>query len=297
MIQVNNSPYYVTYPVYPGQDYRRNTVRVIRQVLHMLRGKLIIVLSVCLLFFSLFQPHVFAAGGATEADAVVQADDDIENNDWFDDEEESGEIADPLEPLNRVFFYFNDKLYFWVLKPVAEVYAVLDQDVRLCVRNGFQNLLTPVRLVNAALQGKVDGAAVEFKRFVINSTLGIAGLADPAGREFGLKKVDEDFGQTLGVYGLGEICYINWPILGPSSVRDSIGFVADSLLDPVNYLTAGDPSAAFALTAGKRVNEVSLTLGDYELFVETSMDPYAAVRDAYYQYRIGRIEDRSENGE
>ncbi len=269
-------------------------VKVLRQVLGMLRGRPVIVVSVLLLSFWLIQPHVVAAGTSTEA--AVQAD-DIENSDWFDDEEEPGEIADPFESLNRVFFHFNDKLYFWVLKPVAEVYAVLDKDVRFCVRNGFQNLLTPVRLVNAALQGKIDGAAVELKRFVINSTLGIAGLADPAGREFGLKKVDEDFGQTLGVYGLGEICYINWPILGPSSARDSAGLIADLLLDPINYLTAGDPSAAFALAAGKRVNDVSLTLGDYELFVETAMDPYAAVRDAYYQYRLGKIEDRSENGE
>lgn len=179
---------------------------------------------------------------------------------------------------------------------MAETYAVLDKDVRLCVRNAFQNLLTPVRLVNKALQGKFNGAATELERFVINSTLGIAGLADPAEREFGIKKVDEDFGQTLGVYGLGEIFYINWPVLGPSNVRDSVGYAVDLFLDPINYLTAGDSSAAYGLSAGKRVNDVSLSLGDYELFVDTAMDPYVAVRDAYYQYRKGKIEDQSRNG-
>lgn len=216
----------------------------------------------------------------------------------FDDEPEFGEerdigmAADPLEPMNRAFFHFNDKLYFWVLKPVSQGYAYLiAEDVRMCVRSFWKNILAPVRIVNNLLQGKIVNSGVETARFIINSTLGIAGLADPAKNEFGLSPRDEDLGQTMGVYGLGEGIYLCWPFFGPSNVRDTIGLAGDFFLSPVSYLAMSDAGTGVAVRAGQEVNDTSLTLGDYEDFKESAIDPYVALRDAYRQYRQKKIHD------
>ncbi|OGQ94661.1 MAG: hypothetical protein A2521_01480 [Deltaproteobacteria bacterium RIFOXYD12_FULL_57_12] len=211
-------------------------------------------------------------------------------------------IADPLEPLNRVFFQFNDKLYFWLLKPVTTVYShALPDDVRLCIRNFFDNLSAPVRIVNTLLQGKVRGSGIELARFVINSTVGCAGFGDPAGVEFGLQPVDEDLGQTLGVYGIGNGIYLYWPIVGASSLRDTVGLVGDSFLEPMSYMMSQNTGDSLVVYGGRRVNALSFRLGDYEVFKETAMDPYSAMRDIYYQYRQGRIRDLAgtapDNGE
>lgn len=216
----------------------------------------------------------------------------------FDDEPDFGEerdiglASDPLEPMNRAFFHFNDKLYFWVLKPASQGYAyIIAEDIRMCVRSFWKNLLAPVRIVNNLLQGKVADSGVETARFVINSTLGIAGLADPAKNEFGLSPRDEDLGQTMGVYGLGEGIYLCWPFFGPSNVRDTIGLAGDFFLSPVSYLAMSDAGTGVAVRAGREVNDTSLTLGDYEDFKESAIDPYVALRDAYRQYRQKKIRD------
>lgn len=202
----------------------------------------------------------------------------------------SATIADPLEPVNRAVFVFNDKAYFWVLKPVARGYnAVVPQMVRVSVRNFFSNLATPVRFVNNLLQGKVKGAGTELLRLGINSTIGMAGLFDPAKTGFHIEKRDEDLGQTLGRYGLGGGFYIVWPLLGPSSARDTVGMAGDAFLDPVNYLS--DPWAAAGVHAFKSENDVSLSLGDYEALTESALDPYVAVRDAYVQNRGKKVRE------
>lgn len=210
----------------------------------------------------------------------------------FGEERDIGLASDPLESINRGFFHFNDKLYFWVVKPASQGYAYfIAEDVRMCVRSFFKNLLAPVRIVNNLLQGKVANSGVESARFVINSTLGIAGLADPAKNEFGLSPKDEDLGQTIGVYGFGEGIYLCWPFFGPSNVRDTIGLAGDFFLSPVSYLAMSDSGAGMAVEAGREVNNTSLTLGDYEDFKESAIDPYVALRDAYRQYRQKKIHD------
>lgn len=203
--------------------------------------------------------------------------------------EQPDAVSDPLEPVNRAFFFFNDKLYFWLLKPVSKGYAkVLPQQARLCVKNFFSNIATPVRLVNCTLQAEFEGAWVELERFVINTTLGVAGFGDPARNRWNMEKRNEDLGQTLGVYGLGTSIYFNWPIIGPSNVRDTVGYVGDLFLDPVNYLVPN-----YWYNAGIRsyeaVNGTSLRIGDYEAFKEAAIDPYVALRDAYHQYRRGQV--------
>jgi len=202
----------------------------------------------------------------------------------------SGEtVPDPLEPLNRAFFEFNDRLYFWVLKPVATGYkTVVPEEVRVCTRNFFHNLAFPVRFVNNLFQGKFFGAFEETCGFLVNSVVGLGGLADIA-TAVDLKRHEEDLGQTLAVYGSGPAFYIHWPFFGPSTLRDTIGMVGDGFLDPVSYL--GTYWYAPGARAFNVVNETSLRIGDYESLKKAALDPYVALRDAYYQNRLSKIKE------
>ncbi|WP_448381807.1 MlaA family lipoprotein [Desulfosoma sp.] len=197
-------------------------------------------------------------------------------------------VADPLQPINRAFFHFNDKLYFWVLKPLATVYKTfIPTGVRLCVRNAFENVLAPVRIANNVFQLKFQRSAVELARFALNSTLGAAGMFDPAEKEFGLKPYDEDFGQTLGHYGVGNGIFFMWPVFGPSTLRDTVGIAGDYLLDPLSYL----PWKDYGMVEGtKAVNRTSLTIGQYEDFKASALDPYLSMRDAYVNYRHRQVQ-------
>ena len=202
-------------------------------------------------------------------------------------------IADPLEPVNRAFFHFNDKLYFWVLKPIATGYkTIIPEDGRIGVRNFFSNLTTPVRLVNCLLQANPKCAGTETLRFVLNTTIGVVGLFDPAKKRFNLEKQDKDFGQTLGIWGMGPVFYIDLPILGPSSLRDGLGFAVDASFNPQTYLAIYFVFVGYVNTGGwilEKINEASLTIGEYEDLKKAALDPYIAVREAYYQYRQNKI--------
>jgi len=202
----------------------------------------------------------------------------------------SGQIADPLYPWNNAMYHFNDKLYFWVMKPVAKRYStVFPQDVRVAVGNFFYNLAAPIRFVNNLLQLKLKNAGSELLRFVYNSTAGVGGLADVARSDLRLARHDQDLGLTLGHYGIGTGFYIVWPFLGPSSLRDTVGFAGDSFLDPVFYVTPWYDAAAIA--AYDRVNGTSLHIGDYEDLKESAIDPYVAIRNAYIQHRQSQIKE------
>jgi phospholipid-binding lipoprotein MlaA len=216
--------------------------------------------------------------------------------DPFEDEDAKSQvpplktIADPLEPINRAFYHFNDKLYFWLLKPVARGYGyIFPQSVRIGVRNFFDNLGFPIRFVNCLLQGKLEGAGREVNRFMVNTTAGLAGFIDVAGEKMGIEEQDEDFGQTLGYYGLGAGFYIDWPILGPSSLTDTMGIVGDIPLDPVSY--TGETFIALPVRSLDLVNRTSLTIGEYEDLKRAALDPYVAMRDAYYQFRLNKIKE------
>ena len=213
------------------------------------------------------------------------------------EEEEIAAISDPLEPFNRAMFGFNDKLYFWVLKPVAQGYKVVVPEApRVGVNNFFSNLRFPIRFVSSLLQADFSGAATEFGRFAVNTIWGVGGLLDPASsKQLNIPKNEADLGQTLGVYGLGQGFYIVWPILGPSSARDSIGIVGDYFLYPVSYINPWYDW--LAVRAYEEVNDTSLRIGDYEFIKEAAIDPYVALRDAYSQYRQKKIEKRSDKPE
>ncbi len=211
------------------------------------------------------------------------------------DEEKVGEekattIADPLEPFNRAMYHFNDKLYFWVLKPVAQGYnKVAPERARVSVKNFFTNLGFPIRFLSCLLQADFSGAAAEFGRFAVNTIWGVGGLLDPSSsQQLNLPKGDADLGQTLGVYGVGQGFYLVWPILGPSSARDSVEIVGEYFLYPVSYITPWYDW--LGVRAYEEVNGASLRIGDYESLKEAAIDPYVALRDAYGQYRQKKVE-------
>ncbi len=216
-----------------------------------------------------------------------------------ENEEESGPFAgapkaeyapDPLERLNRVFFQFNDKLYFWLLKPVSQIYGIfIPPGVRVGIRNGFDNLKFPTRFVNNVLQGKFKAAGIETARFAINSTLGLAGFFEMASREFDLlPPADEDTGQTLAFFGMKPGFYIVWPVLGPSTVRDSVGLGGDTVLNPLFWVPR-ELWLGAVIRGEVLVNNTSLKIGDYEDFKKAALDPYVSMRQAYLQYRDNEI--------
>ena len=145
-------------------------------------------------------------------------------------------IKDPLQPMNRAFFHFNDKLYFWVLKPAGKGYSkVVPRPARTCVGRLFANVKYPIHLVNNLLQGKFKAAGLETGRFVVNSTVGVGGLFDPA-KHWKIEAHPADFDQTLGLYGLGPGIYFDWPVFGPSSPRGTAGLAGDGALSPWTYI-------------------------------------------------------------
>ncbi|MEA3241707.1 MAG: VacJ family lipoprotein [Pseudomonadota bacterium] len=200
-------------------------------------------------------------------------------------------LADPLESYNRIMFTFNDRFYFWALKPVAQGYGkVVPEPMRIGVRNFFHNLSAPIRLLNCLLQGKFTAFGGELSRFLVNSTVGVAGLMDPASYDK-MKKYDEDFSQTLGFYGMGHGFYFVWPFFGPSSARGTAGLAADFFTEPLTWIYWDNIETGIAVGSGKIVNRTSLTIGTYEDMIKAVLDPYVAVRNAYYQNQLKKVEE------
>jgi phospholipid-binding lipoprotein MlaA len=215
-------------------------------------------------------------------------DDEYWEDEEWDDEEDAAAIADPLMPFNKVMFHLTDNLYYGVLQPVGGAYRFLvPLPIRSGLKNFFTNLAFPVRFLNCLLQGKGEAAEREIDRFAMNTVVGVLGFGDPAKNYPELALNEEDFGQTLGSWGAGHGIYIFWPILGPSTLRDTAGLVGDIAVAPTTYLLSS--RASLALTAGQRVNTLSFHIGDYEALKEAALDPYSAFRDAYLQLRAAKL--------
>ncbi|MGZ8264327.1 MAG: MlaA family lipoprotein [Burkholderiales bacterium] len=196
---------------------------------------------------------------------------------------------DPLEPFNRGVYQFNETLDKVIFKPVAQGYrAVLPQFVRSSNSNFFSNINDVVVLFNNLLQGKFTSAVSDFGRIAINSTIGVLGLFDVAS-EAGIEKHDEDFGQTLAVWGVHDGPFIMLPFFGPSTGRDAVGRIGDYFTDPVSYI---DPNHTRNQLWGTRVVNRRAELLDASTILETAaLDPYEFVRDAYLQRRRNLIYD------
>jgi phospholipid-binding lipoprotein MlaA len=195
---------------------------------------------------------------------------------------------DPWERFNRASFKVNDALDRAVLRPTARAYVkVMPRVVRTGVSNVFSNLETVTTLVNDALQGKMRAVGQDSARLLLNSTLGLGGLFDPASAA-GIEKNDEDFGQTLGAWGVQSGPYLMIPLLGPSTVRDAIGRVPDQFTDPSHYLE--DDSTRYTITA---VEVIDLRAGllDLDDDLAQSFDRYAFVRNAWMQRREYKVKD------
>jgi phospholipid-binding lipoprotein MlaA len=212
--------------------------------------------------------------------------------DEFEDELSEGRVtvSDPIEPWNRTMFGVNDRIYFWVAKPVMQTYEkIMPRPVRVGIGNFFRNLATPARFVNCLLQGKGPEADRELRRFGINTTAGILGFGDPARDRWHLAPANEDLGQTLAVHSFGDGFYLVWPVLGPSTLRDSVGMVGDAFLNPIRYVKPVE--ASIGISAADATNDASFHIGEYEAFKSAAVDPYAAMREAYIQYRNKQIKE------
>ncbi|MGH6946638.1 MAG: MlaA family lipoprotein [Kiloniellales bacterium] len=236
-------------------------------------------------FASLFLLAPPAAALEGHAEQLVQADDQDGGGeqDLFIVPDQN----DPLETPNRFVFAINEAADFLVIRPVATLYDfVLPDPLKTCVQSFLRNLSSPVILANDLMQGEWDRAEITATRFFINSIAGLGGIADVAG-SIGHEYHDEDFGQTLAVYGVGEGFYLVLPLLGPSNPRDGVGLVVDSLIDPVTYLAGSEFGLGRTIVGGvdKRARNIELI----EELRRDSVDFYARIRSLYRQNRANEI--------
>jgi len=204
-----------------------------------------------------------------------------------DYEDESYSVNDPFEDINRITFAINQTLDGLILKPVAEIYVgVVPQWGRNRVNDALNNLGEPVNFANALLQGDMERAVTSMLRFAFNSTIGLGGFFDVA-EGIGLSYADEDFGQTLAVWGVGEGPYLVLPFFGPSNPRDAVGMGVDWLMDP--FTRALRDHERYQRMIARGIDQRALHLQDLETLEETSIDFYAAMRELYRQHRSNEI--------
>ncbi|MDR6378500.1 MlaA family lipoprotein [Paraburkholderia caledonica] len=200
--------------------------------------------------------------------------------------------GDPFEPMNRAVFNFNDGLDRYVAVPVAKGYQkVTPQPLRTAVSNFFSNLGDLTNAANALLQLKITDATEDLVRFAFNSTFGLGGLLDWA-TPAGLPKHHQDFGLTLGHWGIPSGPYLVLPLFGPSTVRDSMGLVVDVKFNPLNYM---EPAVRNPLYVLQFVSVRSDLLGATDLLQQAALDKYSFVRDAYTQQRRARLRGTGDN--
>lgn len=227
-------------------------------------------------------------------ESPAKDDQDLEDDEDFEDDEEFEDtvtaINDPFYNINGVFYILNDQLYLIIIRPAAKTYNFLTPEVfRKVVSNFFYNLRFPIRFVNCLLQFKGHKAAQELGGFLMNTTFGVLGINDIA-IHYDLKPSPEDLGQTLAHWGLGNGFFINYPILGPSSLRDSARFADSYFLDPVSWLRYKELGGyswrtTVAISAYDQFNELSFQIDDIDAFKKAAFDPYVAMRDAFVEHR------------
>lgn len=214
-------------------------------------------------------------------------------------EDETQTLIDPLSEYNELMTSFNDSMITYALNPVSEAYSyVIPEPIRIGISNAFHNIQFPIRFANNLLQGKFKNVLDESDRFIINSTVGLLGLMDPAKEYMNIPKHNEDFGQTLGFYGVGSGFHIVLPFFGPSNVRDLAGLTIDAYVSPLvnirgleNYKIPDNFAQSTAIVAWYFVNKNSLEPGQYESIKKDAIELYPFLRDIYEQKRIAEIEE------
>ncbi len=217
---------------------------------------------------------------------TAQAEDVALDDSLYEDTPAEEAVPDPFEHFNRLVFEFNDAAYTWVMEPVASTYSkTLPEDIRQAADNFCYNLQEPVRFVNTLLQLRFADAGTVLTRFVINTIGGVGGLGDVAGREFGFKRVEAGLGETLETWGVPDGVYLVAPLLGATTTRELAGTTLDGLAMTPYYFLADTWQESTLIYVGRRVNNISLRLGEYEGVKKLTVDPYKAFRDGYFQYR------------
>lgn len=205
-------------------------------------------------------------------------------------------FPDPIEPVNRCILLFNEEVDRWILDPITRIYRfILPDQVKRAVQRGLTNLNSPAITFNDALQCEFEDAGITLWRFVINSTFGIGGLFDPADY-LGVPGHSSDFDQTLAIYGIPSGAFLMLPVFGPTTVRGTFGTIVDTALRPTTYLLAGTDQFVFTIihggSSGLATREASLDA--IEDLQTSSVDYYAALRNAYYQKRMADISWRQD---
>lgn len=226
--------------------------------------------------------HAIASPSAGDGKTVSAPADEV-------DEYAVEHVDDPLEPLNRGTFWVNDKLYAYLLRPASKVYrTVLPAKVRSSVFNVFDNLEFPIRFVNDSLQLNFRRAGQETGKFLVNSVGGVGGLIRLSDRVPSLANVPAaDTGQTFAKWGIGHGPYFVLPVLGPRSLRDTVGLAGDYALYPVTWISIyfSTYSWTLALSTPDTVRNLHEKITTYDALTHNTLDPYLAIRSAYYQHR------------
>ena len=198
------------------------------------------------------------------------------------DIESEEDLNDPIEPVNRAMFQFNDFLYEHAIRPLATLYdKTMPDPARKGIRNAFKNARYPVRAANSTLQGRWHTLYQESEHFLVNSTVGVLGFMKPSKRLLQPIKSTANTEQTLSSWGMSEGFYLFLPVFGPSTGRGAIGQVGDTLLDPLTYL--GNDGWKYGMSGTENLNAVSFRLGDYNSLKRSAIDPYTAFKNAYWQ--------------
>jgi len=232
------------------------------------------------IFFNLLSNNIIAS----EADQVNTDSGDF-NTTTIEDE-----IYDPFEPVNRAIFSFNNVADRIILEPIAKGYKKLPSPFQSGINNFLSNLRAPLVVVNQLLQGQGENAVQSSGRFIVNSTAGIFGLFDVA-EKIGLEEKEEDYGQTLATWGVGDGFYIVLPLFGPSNLRDTSGMILTMMTDPINAyaISEGESWLVPMRTAVNAVDTRSQIIDEVNALRDNSVDYYAAVRSSYYQNRKAAI--------
>jgi len=216
---------------------------------------------------------------------------------YLEDDVQTIRVSDPLEPINRLTFKFNDFVYLKIVEPISNVYTAVTPDpVQEGASNFFYNLKYPVRLVGNLLQGRLNGAWVETGRFVVNSTVGVVGIFTPADRLSGFGPIaPEDIGQALGSWGIGEGPYLVLPLFGPSNLRDLGGSIGDNAVNPIrepfSVIDDWDWEWRIAIGATEFVVTSPYFIKRYKQMKGSAFDPYGSLKNAYTQSRRAAVEE------
>ncbi len=206
-------------------------------------------------------------------------------------------IADPLEPLNRVIFQFNDVVYRQAIEPISRFYSdVIPAPVDRGLTRFFRNFRYPIRLASNLIQGDFAIARIETERFIVNSTAGLGGFLDPASGMAGLERpTPQDIGHALGAYGMGEGIYLVLPVFGPSSGRDALAFVGNRSAHPLYYPYSvwDDSTMDWTLSITQFINASPGLIRGYRSVTDNAIDPYGALKSSYIQARRADIRPKN----